>query len=71
MPRGGVVRDPAVRREVLLRFGEDAVAAGFVPTNLMRSPITGTDVSVEFLALLEKVPTGVDWMTLVERLSLA
>ena len=71
VPRGGVVRDPAVHREVLLRFGEDAAAAGFAPADLIRSPITGSDGNVEFLALLERDPAAVDWMTLVERLNLA
>jgi 23S rRNA (cytidine1920-2'-O)/16S rRNA (cytidine1409-2'-O)-methyltransferase len=71
VPRGGVVRDPAVHREVLLRFGEDAAAAGFAPADLIRSPITGSDGNVEFLALLERDPAAVDWTTLVERLNLA
>jgi 23S rRNA (cytidine1920-2'-O)/16S rRNA (cytidine1409-2'-O)-methyltransferase len=71
VPRGGVVRDPAVHREVLLRFGEDAETAGFAPANVIRSPITGSDGNVEFLALLERDPAAVDWTTLVERLNLA
>jgi 23S rRNA (cytidine1920-2'-O)/16S rRNA (cytidine1409-2'-O)-methyltransferase len=52
VPRRGIVRDPAVHREVLTRFATDAAAAGFVPSGLIRSPITGTDGNVEFLALL-------------------
>jgi 23S rRNA (cytidine1920-2'-O)/16S rRNA (cytidine1409-2'-O)-methyltransferase len=56
VPRGGVVRDPAVHREVLLRFGEDAAAAGFVPAAVIRSPVIGTEGNVEFLALL--LPPG-------------
>jgi 23S rRNA (cytidine1920-2'-O)/16S rRNA (cytidine1409-2'-O)-methyltransferase len=59
VPRGGVVRDPAVHRSVLLRFGADARAAGFGPARLMRSPLTGADGNVEFLALLER-PPGID-----------
>ncbi|HET8571274.1 MAG TPA: TlyA family RNA methyltransferase [Candidatus Limnocylindria bacterium] len=67
VPRGGVVRDSAVHRDVLLRFGDHAVAAGFVPTRLIRSPVTGSDGNVEFLALLEKsVATRRDWAALVE-----
>lgn len=53
VPRGGVVRDPAVHRAVLLQFGEAARQARFWPTKAMRSPITGTSGNVEFLALLE------------------
>ena len=52
VPRGGVVRDPAVHRRVLLRFGEDARAAGLAPVGLIASPRTGRDGNREFLALL-------------------
>ena len=52
VPRGGVVRDPEVHRQVLLRFGDGAQAAQFTLLNLMRSPVTGTEGNVEFLALL-------------------
>jgi 23S rRNA (cytidine1920-2'-O)/16S rRNA (cytidine1409-2'-O)-methyltransferase len=52
VPRRGIVRDPAVHRDVLERFGADAAASGFAPSGLIRSPITGTDGNVEFLALL-------------------
>jgi 23S rRNA (cytidine1920-2'-O)/16S rRNA (cytidine1409-2'-O)-methyltransferase len=52
VPRGGVVRDPATHREVLLRFGEHAAAAGFGPEAVIASPVTGADGNREFLALL-------------------
>jgi 23S rRNA (cytidine1920-2'-O)/16S rRNA (cytidine1409-2'-O)-methyltransferase len=52
VPRGGVVRDPAVHREVLRQFGAALSAIGFHPVGLLRSPITGTDGNVEFLAQL-------------------
>ncbi len=52
VPRRGIVRDPAVHRDVLERFGVDAAASGFAPAALIRSPITGSDGNVEFLALL-------------------
>jgi 23S rRNA (cytidine1920-2'-O)/16S rRNA (cytidine1409-2'-O)-methyltransferase len=64
VPRGGVVRDPAVHRDVLLRFGEDALVAGFVPTRLIRSPVTGSEGNIEFLALLEKDAPAVNWAAL-------
>ncbi len=41
VPRGGVVRDPEVHRRVLLRFADDAAAAGLVPIALIASPRTG------------------------------
>ena len=66
VPRGGVVRDPAVHREVLLHFGEDAVATGFTPTGIARSPLVGSAGNVEFLALLEKRSVrSVSWEELV------
>jgi 23S rRNA (cytidine1920-2'-O)/16S rRNA (cytidine1409-2'-O)-methyltransferase len=52
VPRGGVVRDPEVHRDVLLGFGKAAADAGFVPRGLIRSPLTGADGNVEFLAEL-------------------
>ncbi|MEO6059668.1 MAG: TlyA family RNA methyltransferase [Candidatus Limnocylindria bacterium] len=77
VPRGGVVRDPAIHRAVLLRFAVDAAAAGFQPIGLIESPLTGTDGNREFLALLAR---GSDrrnpseaatepWETLAERLT--
>jgi 23S rRNA (cytidine1920-2'-O)/16S rRNA (cytidine1409-2'-O)-methyltransferase len=59
VPRGGVVRDAEVHRAVLLRFGRDARAAGFGLGGVIRSPLTGTDGNVEFLALLGPLP-GLD-----------
>jgi 23S rRNA (cytidine1920-2'-O)/16S rRNA (cytidine1409-2'-O)-methyltransferase len=52
VPRGGVVREPATHRAVLLRFGEEATLAGFSPMALIASPIAGADGNREFLALL-------------------
>ena len=56
VPRGGVVSDPAVHREVLVQFGEVAREAGFGARNLIRSPIAGGDGNVEFLAHLASPP---------------
>ena len=69
VPRGGVVRDPAVHRQVLLRFGADAAAEGFSLMDLIRSPISGADGNLEFLTLL--APKGAReavWGDLVARL---
>jgi 23S rRNA (cytidine1920-2'-O)/16S rRNA (cytidine1409-2'-O)-methyltransferase len=52
VPRGGVVRDPATHRAVLLQFGRDATEAGLAAVGLIGSPIVGTDGNREFLALL-------------------
>ncbi len=55
--KGGVVRDPAVHREVLARVLSWAAAHGWGVAGLIRSPITGPKGNVEFLALLQR---GVD-----------
>ena len=73
VPRGGVVRDPAVHRQVLLQFGQDAAASGFEPRSLIRSPLEGADGNVEFLALLapgigEEGLPATEWAAQVERL---
>jgi len=57
VPRGGVVRDPAVHHAVLQEFGDAARRAGFTPTRAIRSTLAGSAGNVEFLALLEsRVP---------------
>jgi len=47
---GGVVRDPAVRRAVLGEVVAGLADAGIVVTDVMRSPLTGADGNVEYLA---------------------
>jgi 23S rRNA (cytidine1920-2'-O)/16S rRNA (cytidine1409-2'-O)-methyltransferase len=69
VPRGGVVRDAAVHREVLGRFGEDARNAGYEPRSVIRSPLAGAEGNLEFLTLL--VPgeaNDASWAGQVERL---
>jgi len=71
VPRGGVVSDPTVHRDVLVQFGEDAQASRFGPRKLIRSPIAGGDGNVEFLAHLAALP-GLQpraWEALVDRVS--
>jgi 23S rRNA (cytidine1920-2'-O)/16S rRNA (cytidine1409-2'-O)-methyltransferase len=48
---GGVVRDPAVHREVLERVIEAATSNGLALQGLMPSPLQGPAGNVEFLAL--------------------
>jgi len=52
VPRGGIVRDWATHRAVLLQFGEDAASSGFSPVAVISSPILGADGNREFLTLL-------------------
>jgi 23S rRNA (cytidine1920-2'-O)/16S rRNA (cytidine1409-2'-O)-methyltransferase len=56
VPRGGVVTDPAVHRQVLVGAGEAARETGFGPHDLIRSPIVGGEGNVEFLAHLATPP---------------
>lgn len=68
VPRGGVVSDPLVHRNVLAQVGQDAREAGFGPRNLIRSPVAGGEGNVEFLAHLG-APPGLqpqDWEALVD-----
>jgi 23S rRNA (cytidine1920-2'-O)/16S rRNA (cytidine1409-2'-O)-methyltransferase len=69
VPRGGVVRDPAVHREVLLRLSEDAVSAGLVPVGVIASPIAGGDGNREFLALLVPADAQAAVVSATERVS--
>ena len=73
VPRGGVVRDPATHAAVLHRFATDAAEAGFGLHGAIRSPVTGSDGNVEFLALLGEPPSlapeALD--ALIERLATA
>lgn len=50
--KGGIVRDPAVHRQVLEDFLSWAVEEGFSPAGLTRSPIQGAGGNVEFLVWL-------------------
>ena len=52
----GVVRDPAVHREVLERFLETANEIGFHVKNLTFSPVKGPEGNIEFLGHLCKAP---------------
>jgi 23S rRNA (cytidine1920-2'-O)/16S rRNA (cytidine1409-2'-O)-methyltransferase len=60
--KGGVVRDPAVREEVVLNILEAAAGEGFTSVGTMESPIKGPKGNVEFLAYLvwegEKSPAS-------------
>lgn len=69
VPRGGVVRDPATHREVLLRFGSDAVDAGFAARGVIRSPIAGHEGNVEFLVhlIVGHGEPPLDWRAQVEQ----
>lgn len=50
----GVVRDPAVHREVLEHFLEHAAESGFGVLDLTWSPIRGPEGNIEYLGYLKK-----------------
>jgi 23S rRNA (cytidine1920-2'-O)/16S rRNA (cytidine1409-2'-O)-methyltransferase len=56
VPRGGVVRDPAIHRRVLLDLWAWALANGLAPRGLTPSPIRGPAGNVEFLLWLTNEP---------------
>lgn len=67
VPRGGVVRDPATHRAVLLAFAEHAADAGFSPVALIASPLAGADGNREFLAELRiGTAPNPEWSRLVD-----
>ena len=64
----GVVRDPAVQREVLEHFLEHAASAGFAVKDISFSPIKGPEGNIEFLGYLsakEQPPYESDLAALV------
>lgn len=65
----GVVRDPAVHREVLEHFLIHAKESGFTVLGLTYSPIRGPEGNIEYLGYLEKdggEPADLDLKALVE-----
>lgn len=52
--KNGVVRDPAVHREVLERFLDHAKESGFRVLDLSFSPVRGPEGNIEYLGWLEK-----------------
>ena len=54
VPRGGVVREPAVWERVLADLAHDAAEIGLPAQRAIRSPITGADGNVEFLVDLRR-----------------
>jgi 23S rRNA (cytidine1920-2'-O)/16S rRNA (cytidine1409-2'-O)-methyltransferase len=55
--KGGVVRDPAVHRDVLLRSMQQSEACGLTVQGVLESPVRGPSGNVEFLLWLERAGT--------------
>ena len=67
--KGGVVRDPAVHRAVLVKVIEFAIELGLHPHSVVRSPLRGPAGNIEFLAKLDQsgnVPTMNDLLAMAE-----
>ena len=60
VPRGGVVRDPAIWERVLRDLANHSAPAGLYAHRVVRSPITGGDGNVEFLVDLRREPADAD-----------
>jgi 23S rRNA (cytidine1920-2'-O)/16S rRNA (cytidine1409-2'-O)-methyltransferase len=54
--RGGVVREAGVHAEVIRSIWQAAIAIGFSPIDLIRSPLTGPAGNIEFLLWLRPGP---------------
>ena len=54
----GIVKNPAVHRDVLEKVAFYAVSAGFSPEMLTFSPMTGAKGNIEYLMLLRKKSAG-------------
>ena len=58
--KGGVVRDPAIHRRVLLEVAERAAALGIGTRSVVPSPILGPEGNREFMAWLAAGPSCAD-----------
>ncbi len=63
--KGGVVRDPAIHRQVLERVVAEAAEMGWRARGLVRSPIVGPAGNVEFLLYLGKAGEPIDTVPLI------
>jgi 23S rRNA (cytidine1920-2'-O)/16S rRNA (cytidine1409-2'-O)-methyltransferase len=65
LPSGGVVRDPLLRRDAVLRIGREAENAGWGARGVTASPLPGPAGNVEYFLWLSRGakpldPTAVD-----------
>jgi len=70
VPRGGVVRDTDTWRRVLQRIQQGGAQSGLHLHDVVRSPITGGDGNVEFLADLRPEAPGEASAGVAERIEL-
>jgi len=58
--KGGIVRDPAVHREVLVQVATGLAAQGLPVVGAIASPITGADGNREFLVHIDRAARAVE-----------
>ena len=58
--KGGIVRDPGVHRDVILRLAGGLAEAGLPVLGVIASPISGADGNREFLAYVRRGATPAD-----------
>ncbi|MDQ0418659.1 23S rRNA (cytidine1920-2'-O)/16S rRNA (cytidine1409-2'-O)-methyltransferase [Croceifilum oryzae] len=66
----GIVKDPKIHEQVLLKFVFTANSNGFSVKGISGSPITGGEGNIEFISLLEKQETPVqeDWTASISKI---
>ena len=64
--KGGIVRDPALHREVLLRIWDETLRIGLAPQGIALSAITGAKGNQEFFLYLEPGAGSPDAQDVVE-----
>ncbi len=55
--RGGIIKDPLVHQDVIVRVTEVFKQAGFVCQGVIESPITGASGNTEFLGYFIRIPS--------------
>jgi len=69
--RGGIIRDPALHREVLEKVVDFARRSGWCLRNVLRCPVKGAEGNVEFFVHLAPREPGIDPEAAAERIAAA
>lgn len=64
--KGGVVRDPAIRAEMVLKIVDAAAAMGWGIVQVTTSSLPGPSGNVEFFVWLRRGPAAIDQVTITE-----
>ena len=69
--RGGIIRDPALHREVLEKVADFARQSGWSLRNVLRCPVKGAEGNVEFFVHLAPSGPGIGPETAAEKIAAA